>query len=93
MITDSKPTRAKQQNPSNYQMAHECLRNADRQHLTTAMNRATIEAMAAQTYATLALVDAMQQFQSLQASASQQLNEDVLAEVSDALMDMKAGAK
>lgn len=57
MITDSKPTRAKQQNPSNYQMAIECLRSAERQHLTKATDCAMVESLAAQTYATLALVD------------------------------------
>ena len=78
---------------TNYDRAIECLRLADRQHLTKATDCAMVESLAAQTYATLALVDAMQQFQSLQAADNQQLNEDVLEEVSDALLDAKGGVK
>lgn len=72
--------------PTNYQMAIECLRLADRQHLTKATDCAMVESLAAQTYATLALVDAIRDMQ-------QGIRDTVADEVSDALMDAKGGVK
>lgn len=72
--------------PTNEQMAHECLKSAERRSPGGGVPpTAHIEAMAAQTYATLALVDAIREMQS-------GIRDTVAEEVSSALMDMKDSA-
>ena len=73
--------------PTNEQMSIECLKNAERRSPGGSVPpKAHIEAMAAQTYATLALVDAIREMQS-------GIRDTVAEEVSSALMDMKGRAR
>ena len=61
-----KPQKLHAEPPSNYDMAHECLGNAERRSPGGGVPPvAHIEAMAAQTYATLALVDAVHELREL----------------------------
>lgn len=87
--------------PTNEQMAHECLKSAEiRSPGGGVPPKAHIEAMAAQTYATLALVDAVNDMRSFVAEClaavedamSTGIRDTVAEEVSSALMDMKDSA-
>lgn len=64
---------------SNYDMAHECMKSAESDRTR---DIPVIEAMAAQTYATLALVDELR-------AQRQGIRDTVAEEVSDALMDAR----
>lgn len=70
-------------NPTNYNMAHECINAANQTGLKPEF--ALSESIAAQTYATLALVDAIREMR-------QDVCDTVAEEVSSALIDMKDGA-
>ena len=68
--------------PTNYDMAHECIGTAEK---AGTLQLAHIEAMAAQTYATLALVDELR-------AQRHDVRDTVADEVSDAMIDMNRPA-
>src|SRR5690606_34894503 len=78
--------------PTNAQMAHECMRTAE---TAASSYKANVESMAAQTYAILALVDAIRDMsQGIRDTVAEEVSFALAEEVSSALMDVvRGGAK